>query len=75
VCAPQPAGEDGEGEGQARLFINEINRWYSATYFSIEALPAPHSKICAHFARAFANWVRSGGHKRDLGEGPSTLEG
>lgn len=77
VCAPapQPAGEDGEGEGEAKLFVNEINRWYSATYFSIEALPAPHSKICAHFARAFANWIRSGGHRRDLGEGPSALEG
>ncbi|KAL8412658.1 hypothetical protein RB596_001749 [Gaeumannomyces avenae] len=70
VCAPPPGGE-----GEAKLFVNEINRWYSATYFSIESLPSPHTKICAHFALAFANWVRSGGHKRDLGEGLSTLEG
>ncbi|KAL8354217.1 hypothetical protein RB601_003868 [Gaeumannomyces tritici] len=78
VRAPRslPGGEgEGEGEDEAKLFVNEINRWYSATYFSIESLPSPHTKICAHFALAFANWIRSGGHKRDLDEGPSAIEG
>ncbi|TLD29198.1 hypothetical protein PspLS_03456 [Pyricularia sp. CBS 133598] len=51
---------DGSGGG---LFVNELTRWYGATYFSSDALALPKTRICARFAKAFADWVRSGGFR------------
>uniref|UniRef100_L7JFB2 Uncharacterized protein n=2 Tax=Pyricularia oryzae TaxID=318829 RepID=L7JFB2_PYRO1 len=60
---------DGGGGG---LFVNELTRWYGATYFSNDALALPKTRICARFARAFADWVRSGGF-REAQEWPEEL--
>ncbi|KAL5872140.1 hypothetical protein ACKVWC_007772 [Pyricularia oryzae] len=51
------------GGGGGGLFVNELTRWYGATYFSNDALALPKTRICARFARAFADWVRSGGFR------------
>ncbi|KAI6350908.1 hypothetical protein MCOR25_010291 [Pyricularia grisea] len=50
-------------DGGGGLFVNELTRWYGATYFSSDALALPKTRICARFARSFADWVRTGGYR------------
>ncbi|TLS24648.1 hypothetical protein PpBr36_08316 [Pyricularia pennisetigena] len=56
-------GDGGGGGGGGGLFVNELTRWYGATYFSNDALALPKTRICARFARSFADWVRTGGYR------------
>ena len=44
------------GTGEKRFFVNEITRFYLASYFSRQTLEAPHQQICKAFAEGVHNY-------------------
>jgi len=49
-----------KGRGEKMFFVNEITRFYDASYFSQQTLGAPHQEVCYAFAEAINAYFPKG---------------
>ena len=42
-----------------QFFVNEITRWYEASFFSTDICAKPHDQLCTKFAASFSSWINS----------------